>query len=130
MSRILYYLTTKCGYESCISDISNMDSELKLCLIFLFITPWIYMILGMYFYEVLPQQYGVRKHPLFFLKFFKRKKNKKAVRSNSDADNDNTNSNIKLDDDINNERKKVEDAINDKHSFPLIVDNLTKVQYF
>ena len=104
ISRILYYLTSKCGYESCISDISTMDSELKLCLVLLFVTPWIYMILGMYLYEVLPQQYGVRKHPLFFLRFCKKKKNKKAVRSNSDAEN-NDSSNLQSDDDINNERK-------------------------
>jgi hypothetical protein len=126
MTRIIYYLTVKCGYETCISDLSTLDPELKLCIIMLYVVPWIYMILGMYLYEVLPQQFGVRKHPLFFLRFCKTKKNKKAVRSNSDVDIEASSSHTS-DDDVNHERKKVEEALNDKHRYPLIVDALTKV---
>jgi hypothetical protein len=126
ITRIIYYLTLKCGYETCISNLATIDPELTTCLVMLFITPWIYMILGMYFYEVLPQQFGVRKHPLFFLRFCKRKKNKKPIRSNSDVDLE-ANSKYTTDDDVNNERKRVEEALKDKHRFPLIVDALTKV---
>jgi len=42
----------KCGYESCIPSIKDMDSELVTCFIILYISPWIYYIIGIYFYEV------------------------------------------------------------------------------
>jgi hypothetical protein len=50
--RILYYLTMKCGYDQCISSMSNLDPELQLCLILLFVMPWILIVLGIYLYEV------------------------------------------------------------------------------
>lgn len=42
-----------------------MPSELSKSLIILFISGFIYIILGIYLYEVIPQQFGVRKSPLF-----------------------------------------------------------------
>jgi len=50
--RIIYLLTMKCAYEACVDSLFGMSEELQTCLIVLFISPWIYFILGMYFYEV------------------------------------------------------------------------------
>jgi len=50
--RIIFNLTMKCGYETCVSSFSQVDSELALGLVILFVSPWMYYILGIYLYEV------------------------------------------------------------------------------
>lgn len=129
--RILYYLTIKCGYEVCIGSFSGLSDELVTCLIVLFITPFIYMFLGMYFYEVLPQQFGVRKHPLFCVKKICKKKKKKSVRSKSDdisEDRIEVKSEDIMDNEVLGEMKKVQEMDkHDRRSHPLVVDHLTKI---
>ena len=66
LCRIFYYMTYKCGYDKCIDSLDNLSDEFVNCYYLLFISGFVYMILGMYFYEVIPQEYGLRKHPLFF----------------------------------------------------------------
>ena len=65
ITRIFYHLTIKCGYESCISDFGSIPDELQNCIIILYISAFIYIFLGIYLYEVIPQQFGVRKSPFF-----------------------------------------------------------------
>ncbi len=65
ITRILYHLTYKCGYEECISSVYNMPEELVICLIVLYVSSVIYIFLGIYLYEVIPQQFGIRKSPFF-----------------------------------------------------------------
>ena len=127
--RIFYFLTIKCGYSSCISDISYLDPELRLCLIVLFITPFIYSLLGIYFYEIIPQQFGVKKHPFFCLKGIFKKKHKKTVRSRSEDESSNPHIiSIGNDDELSEEIKKIKNIKEDKHIYPLIVEDLTKVR--
>ena len=91
------------------------------------------MFLGIYFYEIIPQQFGVRKHPLFCIKKCFRKRN--VVRSkNEDVIADmNTDVNVDIaasssDDEVNHEKRKVSELHkNDRHKYPLIVENLTKI---
>lgn len=129
ISRIFYYLTINCGYESCISSLDDprINTELKTCLIVLFISAFIYVFLGIYLYQVLPQQFGIRKHPLFFLKSCF-KKNKRVRTKSIDTQ---THENIPIasaDDEVVEEQKKVENiSKEDKKTYPLIVDNLTKI---
>lgn len=121
-------MTNKCGYESCISSLYGLDPELVTCLVLLFTTPWIYIALGMYFYEVIPQQFGVRKHPLFCIKNLCKRK-KKAVRNKSEDENGrDALSSDSTDDEVNGEMRKVQSLDkHDRHIYPLIVDNLTKI---
>lgn len=126
--RIFYFLTIKCGYSSCISDINYIDPELKICLVILFITPFLYLVLGIYFYEVIPQQFGVKKHFLFCFKRLLKKKHKKAVRSRSEDEiSMSANNSISNDDELQDEAKKIKNIKEDKHKYPLIVEDLTKV---
>lgn len=68
--RIFYILTYNCGYIHCLSIWSMVTPELKNCLIILYASGFVYILAGMYLYEIVPQTYGVRRNPLFFLKFF------------------------------------------------------------
>ena len=65
ITRIFYHLTIKCGYESCINEFGNISDELQKCIIILYISAFVYLFLGIYLYEVIPQQFGVRKSPFF-----------------------------------------------------------------
>lgn len=129
--RIFFFLTTKCGYSSCITSLSGLDSELKVCLIILFITPWIYIFLGIYFYEIIPQQFGVRKHPLFCIKRLIKKNKKRIIRSKSDDEykpNFGADIPANCEDEMGNEIKIIQSIKEEKHKYPLIVENLTKVK--
>jgi ABC-type multidrug transport system fused ATPase/permease subunit len=129
ISRIFYYLTINCGYESCISSLHDpkINSELKTCMIVLYISAVIYIFLGIYLYEVLPQQFGIRKHPLFFLKNCL-KKNKRIRTKSIDTAAHETIPINSADDEVVEEQKKVKNVSKeDKKTYPLIVDNLTKI---
>ena len=65
LCRIFFYMTTYCGYESCISDFSNVNNEVRYALLYMFIGSIIFGFLGVYLYEVLPKKYGIRKNPLY-----------------------------------------------------------------
>lgn len=121
--RIFYYLTMKCGYSSCIASLSDLDPELIRCIIWLYITPVIYIVLGIYLYEVLPQQFGVRKHPLFFL-HCKKPRRKSSIMKHIEEDKEMKNS----DEEINEEIRKIRELEDEeKSNYPLVVDNLTKI---
>jgi len=103
LCRIFYYMTYKCGYDKCIDSLDNLSDEFVNCYYLLFISGFVYMILGMYFYEVIPQEYGVRKHPLFFLDYF--------IKSVSKKRNDNNYIDLKKSNKIDN---KIEEDIPSK----------------
>ena len=94
-------MTYKCGYDKCIDSLDNLSDEFVNCYYLLFI--FVYIILGMYFYEVIPQEYGVRKHPLFFLDYF--------IKSVSKKRNDNNYIDLKKSNKIDN---KIEEDIPSK----------------
>jgi hypothetical protein len=129
--RIFYHLTMKCGYDKCISSFSEMPDELVTCLWILFLTGFIYIFVGIYLYEVIPQQFGVRRHPLFCFKNVLNmctKKNKIL----SELDNTHDRSNLKdhdleMDDEIKYDVQRIKDMGTNKKEFPLVVDKLTKV---
>jgi len=60
-SRLIYLISTKCGYEHCISGFKDFNREMTWCLVNLYLWSLIYMILGWYLYQVVPQTYGVPK---------------------------------------------------------------------
>ena len=150
LCRIFYYMTYKCGYDKCMDSLDNLSNEFVNCYYLLFISGFVYMILGMYFYEVIPQEYGVRKHPLFFLDgFFKSVSNKRNdnnyinLKKSNKIDNKieedipsqiqiTDNENNSIDDEIKNEYEKVshlvkENNYNELESYPLVSDHLTKI---
>lgn len=74
--RIYYILTISCGYSSCVGSAADASSELVRCIVILYASAVVYSALGIYFYEIIPQQYGIRKSPIFFLQACFRKKRK------------------------------------------------------
>jgi ABC-type multidrug transport system ATPase subunit len=105
----------------------SFTTEFKTCLIVLYISAFLYIILGIYLYEVLPQQFGIRKHPLFFLKNLW-KKHKRIRSKSADLITHETIPIASADDEVVEEQRKVENITKeDKKKYPLIVDNLTKV---
>ena len=60
-SRLMYFLSIKCGYENCVADFSQMDPEMILCLFFLYFMAAVYTVLALYLYQVFPQTFGVPK---------------------------------------------------------------------
>jgi hypothetical protein len=54
-----------CAWRECISNIKYMPSEIIFLLKVLYTEAAVIMILAIYLSQVIPQQYGVTKHPLF-----------------------------------------------------------------
>jgi hypothetical protein len=116
-----------------LSSFSEIDSELGLCIAMLYITPWIYYILGIYLYEVIPQQYGVRKHPLFFINSIKKLCCSKKVHHKRDSllEHDKLRISDINDDEIINDLKIIKELKEDElENYPLVVNELTKVNEF
>jgi ABC-type multidrug transport system ATPase subunit len=137
--RIFYFLTVKCGYESCISSLSNLDEEMIKCIVMLFIMPFVYIFLGIYLYEVIPQQFGVRKHPLFCFKSGKKgiinlkKKMIKIKEKNEDQNNLGEFSNPADQDIIDLELNRESNYNNDQINYPSssdeeIISEIRKIQ--
>ena len=89
VSRIFYYMATYCGYETCIDDFSKVNSEVRYALVYMLIGGFIFLFFGVYLYEVLPKQYGIRKGPFFCIEEIikKIKKNKYDINESNDIKN-------------------------------------------
>jgi ABC-type Na+ transport system ATPase subunit NatA len=70
-ARLEYLMSFSCGFLTCMSSLSQMMHEAKICLIMIFVMSTVYLLIGLYLNEVLPQQYGVPSHPLFPLHYIK-----------------------------------------------------------
>jgi len=74
--RIIYQLTFECGNMKCVQNFADLGGEMWSCFAIVYGGALVFLLLGLYLDVVLPQEYGVQKHPLFFLKGFgKQKKN-------------------------------------------------------
>ena len=156
MSRIFYYMATYCGYETCIAKFSRINDEVRYALVYMFIGGTIFLCLGVYLYEVLPKQYGIRKNPVFCIedgikKCQKEKEEENVIREDNKSENnenekkvdllieENNNENINLNNNIDdNEDEEVRKEliivrdILDKgdyelRKYPLVCDGLTKI---
>jgi hypothetical protein len=96
------------------------------CILSLYVGGTLMGILGVYLNEVIQQTYGVKKHPLFFLKFMRRRRPKplnESVRSQRLEE-------IKEEDeDCRLERKTVEEEMENGRlgNWPLLVNGIRKV---
>jgi len=60
-SRLMFHVSTKCGYEHCLNSFSEMGTEMIWCMVTLYLFAAIYLVLALYLYQVVPQTYGVPK---------------------------------------------------------------------
>ena len=114
IARIFYIFLSRCSYDTCISDVSNIPSELVTCLIILYVSSVIYTFLGIYLYEVIPQQFGIRRSPLFFLDFLCKKKRKGNAYSELKDEKDAT----IVDEEILKEIEQIRELIQQNENLP------------
>ena len=72
--RVFYHLTVACTYTVCVSQFKHLDSEASLSIGLLYVEAVVFLLLALYLQQVIPQTYGVRKHPLFLCRDMCRKK--------------------------------------------------------
>ena len=131
--RGLYLIGVSCFAMECITwDQVEVGSQMFYILLFLYIDMIIYFVLALYLDQVLPSEYGVPKHPLFFMDPLKRyiqSKRSKGSESESEAlihkgtggDFDEEG----LDEDVLAERKRIHESRYPQDS-PIVIHNLTK----
>ena len=84
--RLIYFLTFKCGNMKCVEHFADIDFEMWTCFGILYGGAMAFLALGLYLDVVLPQEYGVQKHPLFFLKFSKKEKKRQQESPDQNQD--------------------------------------------
>ena len=108
VSRIFYYMAAYCAYETCLSTFDRVNDEIKYAMIYMLIGGIILTILGVYLYEVLPKQYGIRKSPFFFIedliKKIKKEKEDEELIIEESNDNNNKEKDQFIDDNSNEEK--------------------------
>jgi hypothetical protein len=71
-NRLFYLMLINCSDADCYNDMAEISTEMTHCIITLYVGGILLFLLGAYLLEVLPQEFGVRRHPLFpFLDFWK-----------------------------------------------------------
>jgi hypothetical protein len=71
--RAMYILIDPCTWEKCYGDYTSAPEEFREMELRLLGHAFIYFWLALYLNEVLPQTYGVPKHPLYLFEDFFRK---------------------------------------------------------
>jgi len=69
-TRIFYILTDHCAFQRCITRWDAHPEEIFTLIKVMYVQSVIYFLIAMYLYEIVPQRYGVPKHPLYFLEGF------------------------------------------------------------
>jgi len=134
-TRIIYLLCFRCGSAECVSEFAELNAEMTDCLKVLYIGALFFFLLGLYLDEVLPKEYGVKKHPLFFIKnLFPRtpqgQRNsvaRKVSDKQSNEDDREEEHDINEDEELREERKFVEKLQSPFTRFPLVIKHLRKV---
>lgn len=136
-TRFFFYLATYCGYQSCIASFTELPSEAVRCLVLLYVEAVVFMLLALYLNQIVPQTYGVPKHPFFLCRdSCKKKKQNNLDELNmfeeaEDAEKTSANDVDILsqeDSDAKHERNTVYNLDReDYYKYPLIIKDLRKV---
>jgi ABC-type multidrug transport system ATPase subunit len=117
-TRSIYILSYNCGYYKCVESMSEMSDEFIKCMVLLYVTGFITLVLALYLNEILPREFGVPRHPLFCIKRFK---TRPAEEIDYDVDLSSEDQAVK------EETEKVQAMKAPYEGFPLVVKNLRKV---
>ena len=82
-SRAFSLLCMTCGYKNCVESLNSTPPEVTNCIIALYVMALVFLVLGLYLYEVVPQTYGVARPWNFLCKRDKRK-GKKSMERDTD----------------------------------------------
>mmetsp|Transcript_12717 Transcript_12717/g.12847 ORF Transcript_12717/g.12847 Transcript_12717/m.12847 type:complete len:450 (+) Transcript_12717:1285-2634(+) len=128
MTRAIYILSYNCGYYKCVEEFSEVDDELKDCIVSLYVAGTVILIIALYLNEIVPREFGVAKHPLFFLK---RKKpidrNPNLLESNDEIGDIYATELIDEDQQVKEERHAVYNLQGSYSAYPLVVKDIRKI---
>ncbi|EGC36362.1 hypothetical protein DICPUDRAFT_87445 [Dictyostelium purpureum] len=130
-------LSTQCGIDLCPKwESYTWDFETSKIIFWLYIDAVVYLILALYLDQVLPREFGVPSHPLFFLepikKLFIKPKSETKEQYNEKTSlilnhhQENNNFDETIDEDVSNEKKKVQQKLYDPSKISIVIDNLSK----
>lgn len=122
-TRVFYLLFTYCSMDQCMTSVGSLTDEMITCIIVLYVSAAIFMIIGMYLFEVIPQEFGVSRPILFPINYCLdciRSSNKYKKHKNDEEDNI-----VNGDATINSQIETIEE-IEDYSAYPLIVKSLSK----
>jgi ABC-type multidrug transport system ATPase subunit len=117
-TRSIYILSQACGYYKCMGSLSEMSSELKKCIILMYVIGIITLCLALYLNEIMPREFGVPRHPLFCIR-----KKKEARETLLQYDVDLSSEDVA----VKEETKKVHTLSYPFIGYPLVVKDLRKV---
>ena len=130
--RIIYTLSTECSDGSCIENFSQLTPVMWTSLIGMYVGAFAILLVGLYLEQVWPQEFGVARHPFFFITdcFDKKKKQEKAAQLAMNANKQDTTTALGLnmeDEDVRQERETINNLEAPYEDYPLVVRNLRKV---
>ena len=64
-NRLFYLMFINCSSDRCFSSFSDLPDEVTRCIWIIYVTGVSFILLGMYLFEVVPQEFGVRKGVMF-----------------------------------------------------------------
>lgn len=127
----MYLIVGNCCINTCFPTVKSISNELLSCIIVLYISGILYNIIGIYLYEVLPKQFGVKRNILFFLNCLFNKEKSMTSQYTKLLD---TEIDLSEDKEIREEAKKIKNLIekyekseDSLEDYPLITDCLCKV---
>lgn len=65
--RSIYLLLDPCTWDTCLGDFEMAPTEFHEMIFWMFFDSIAYLLISIYLNEVIPQEYGVSKHPLFLV---------------------------------------------------------------
>ena len=117
-TRSIYILSYNCGYYKCVESMSEMSDEFVKCVVLLYVTGVVTLVLALYLNEILPREFGVPRHPLFCIKRFK---HRGAAEIDYEVDLSSEDQAVK------EENARVQSMSYPFEGFPLVVKDLRKV---
>lgn len=128
LTQFFYTQSVACARQGCF-DVSalNYHSEIIAPVIAFYVCPIIYFIIGWYFYNVLPQPWGVRKNPIFCITSFFSCCCKSSSKIETEQD-DSTHCSGKLIEDVDvvEERTQVLDNTYTSENCGVLIQNIKK----
>jgi len=124
--RGIWIIGQGCANGVCPQSLAWGSSQLPLIILLLSIGSVLFLVLGIYLDEVLPSEFGVRKHPLF--PYFAIKNMICVPKNEYQKQHDQELRTHVEDSDVANERNKVQHfKIEDERKYPVVIHNLSKV---
>eukprot|EP01132_Coremiostelium_polycephalum_P003972 gene3972-4968_t len=129
--RGLSLISVLCGLDQCPkwSDF-DWDFEPSRCILWIYVDTVFFLLLSLYLDQVLPREYGVPSHPLFFLdpiidRFKRKGKSAHELQLDEQSLLINENDVEELDSDVRAERDRIKSRSHNPHA-PIIIENLSK----